>query len=117
MSINKVKPKDVKKKSTKITNVHGSMEGQDILKKVEALEKEKEKKKNDAEARKIEKEELRERFFKCKSKCICKGICKAKDLKECPHCHSIMKSTCSKIKCQVNGKKPLMIRPATYCYL
>lgn len=91
-------PKRCKKKSTKITNVHGSMEGQDILKKVEVLEKEKEKKKNDVEARKIAKEELRERFFKCKSKCICEGVCEAK---ECPNCHSVMKSTCSKIKCQV----------------
>ena len=31
MTVHKVKPKDIQKKNTRITNVHGSMEGQDML--------------------------------------------------------------------------------------
>ena len=31
LTINKVKPREFKKKSTRVTNVHGSMKGQDIL--------------------------------------------------------------------------------------
>ena len=44
LTINKVKPKDLQKKSSRITNVHSSMEGQDILFKVESIEAEKQKK-------------------------------------------------------------------------
>ena len=45
LSMNLIKPRDItKKKSTRVTNVHGSMEGQDILSKVAELEKEKQKK-------------------------------------------------------------------------
>ena len=113
LTINKVKPKDLSKKSTRVTNVHGSMEGKDILERVEVLQKEKEKKKNDLEAKKQEKAKLNELFYKCKSKCVCKGVCNAKYLKQCPNCNTVMKSTCSKMACQVAGKKPTMIRPAT----
>ena len=50
-----------------------------------------------------------ERFFKCKTKCSCKGVCAAKGLKQCPVCQEIKKSVCSKIACMVNGIKPTMI--------
>ena len=96
-----------------MTNVHGKMEGQDILARVEVIQKEKEKKKEEAESRKKSKERLKELFYKCKLKCFCVGPCNAKGLKECPNCHSIMKSTCSKTACQVAGRKPVMICPAS----
>ena len=41
LTVHKVKPKDIQEKNTRITNVHGSMEGQDILSKVESIELEK----------------------------------------------------------------------------
>ena len=51
LTINKVKPKELIKNSTCVTNVHEWMEGQDILARVEVIEKVKEKKK-EAESRK-----------------------------------------------------------------
>jgi len=36
-------------------------------------------------------------------------MCLALKLKECPSCHSILRSVCSKAKCKTNGKKPEMI--------
>ena len=96
-----------------MTNVHGRMEGQDILARVEVIQKEKEKKKEEAESRKKSKERLKELFYKCKSKCFCVGPCNAKGLKECPNCNSITKSTYSKTACQVAGGKPVMICPAS----
>ena len=33
-------------------------------------------------------------------------------LRECPKCHGILKSVCSKSGCKENGQKPLMILPA-----
>ena len=89
------------------------MEGQDILARVEVIQKEKEKKKEEAESRKKSKERLKELFYKCKSKCFCVGPCNAKGLKECPNCNSITKSTYSKTACQVAGGKPVMICPAS----
>ena len=89
------------------------MEGQDILPRVEVIQKKKGKKKEKAESRKKSKERLKELFYKCKLKCFCVGPCNAKGLKECPNCHSIMKSTCSKTACQVAGRKPVMICPAS----
>ena len=50
-----------------------------------------------------------ERFFKCKIKCSCKGVCSAKRLKQFPICQEIKKSVCRKIACMVNGIKPTMI--------
>ena len=96
-----------------MTNVHGRVEGQDILARVKVIQKEKEKKKEEAESRKKSKERLKELFYKCKLKCFCVGPCNAKGLKECPNCHSIMKSTYSKTACQVAGRKPVMICPAS----
>ena len=54
------------------------MEGQDILARVEVIQKEKEKKKEEAESRKKSKERLKELFYKCESKCFCVGPCNAK---------------------------------------
>ena len=46
----KVLPKVNKNKNTRITNVHGSMEAQDILKLVESIEKDKQKKGEESSA-------------------------------------------------------------------
>lgn len=117
LTINKVKPKDItKRQHTRVTNVHGSMEAQDILAKVKSIEKEKNEKEHQKEKKKEQKVEEREAFYKCKSKCICNGICSAKGLKECPICHEIKRSVCSKASCRISGKKPTMILPATTDY-
>ena len=103
----------MQKKNTRITNVHGSMEGQDILSKVESIEKEKQRKVVVQYEKKQKKEEENEMFYKWKSKCVCEGVCAAKDLKECSQCDSVMRSACSKANCQKDGKKPVMIRAAS----
>ena len=51
LTINKVKPTELKKINL-CDNVHGLMEGLDILARVEVVQKEKEKKKEEAESRK-----------------------------------------------------------------
>ena len=68
------------------------MEGQDILSKVETLEEDKVRKEAEKQERKERKEQEKEIFYRCKSKCVCEGVCAAKDLMEWPHCHSVMKS-------------------------
>lgn len=113
LTVNKVKPKEIAKKTTKITNVHGSMEAQDILTKVELIEKEKNKKQTEKLVKEKKKESEKELFYRCKTKCVCKGICAAKHLRECPNCHSVMRSVCSKGACKINGKKPVMLQVAS----
>ena len=44
---------------------------------------------------------------------LCEGPCPARLLKECPHCHSVLKSTCSKMACRIDDKKPTMILSAS----
>jgi len=78
LTYRKVKPKEILKTNTRITNVHGSMEAQDFLKKVEVIEEEKTKK----EQGKIENQARKESFYRCKTKCACKeDQCAAKNLK------------------------------------
>jgi len=43
LSFNKVKPKDIAKNNTRVTNVYGSMEGQNILQQVSQIKEEKQK--------------------------------------------------------------------------
>ena len=59
------------------------MEGQDILARVEVIQKEMEKKK-EAESRKKSKERLKELFYKCKLKCFCIGPCNAERFERMP---------------------------------
>jgi len=44
LSLNKVKPNDIAKNNTRVTNVYGSMEGQNILQRVSQIEEEKQRK-------------------------------------------------------------------------
>ena len=53
--------------------------------------------------------EQREHFIRCKDRCVCEGTCKATGLKECPCCHNVLRSTCGKVGCQINGERPKMI--------
>ena len=46
-----------------MTNIHGKMEGQDILARVEVIQKEKEKKKEEAESRKKIKRKAQRAFL------------------------------------------------------
>ena len=58
------------------------------------------------------KEKEKEDFYRCESKCVCKeDRCLATGLKECPSCHSILWSVCSKACCKVDHKKPRMLLP------
>ena len=58
------------------------------------------------------KEKDKEDFYRCKSKCVCKeDRCLATGLKECPSCHSILRSVSSKARCKIDGKKPKMLLP------
>ena len=60
------------------------MEGQDILPRVEVIQKKKGKKKEKAESRKKSKERLKELFYKCKLKCFCIGPCNAERFERMP---------------------------------
>lgn len=114
LTVSKVKPKQLPKSSTRVTQLHGSMEGQNILDQVKVINDEKERKKKELKQKEDKKNEDKELFFQCKQKCVCgEEKCVAFGLRECPSCHSILKSVCSKMACRVDGKKPTMIHP--YC--
>ena len=106
----KIRPK--KKKSKKITQVHGSLSGCDILKKLEELERNKEEKIRQQDEKAQALVDLRKKFEKCKDVCVCTGAeCSMKQYKQCPGCLSVQKSTCSKRACRnEDGSKQTMIR-------
>ena len=64
-------------------------------------------------AKQERKEKEKENFYRCKLKCICKSEkCDALKLRECPSCHDILRSVCSKARCKTDdGKRPVMILP------
>ena len=111
LTIEKVKPK-MSKETTRVTQVHGSMHGQDILKLVKEIKEKKDSKKLAVEHKVKQKEDERQKIFRCKENCVCgENKCIALGLKECPSCHSILRSICSKAGCKTNGKRPEMIIP------
>ena len=55
----------------------------------------------------------KELFYRCKLQCLCEGPCPARLLKGCPHCHSVLNSTCIKMACRIDDKKPIMILSAS----
>ena len=82
----------------------------DLLKEIENKKQQQAKSKEEATKKK---EGAKQAFLKCKVKCVCEQEkCMAIGLKVCPLCQDILKSTYSKGKCHVNGKKPIMIVPA-----
>ena len=64
----KIRPK--KKESVKITQVRGSMSGCDILTKLEELEKKKEEKIKQRDAKAQSLVDLRKKFYLCKDVCF-----------------------------------------------
>lgn len=111
-SVAKVPPK-VNKENVRVTQVHGSMEGKEILEKVSAMKEDKAKKELAQKERKSKHQQQVEAFFKCEEECTCgKKVCAATKLRECPCCHNVIKSMCSKSSCQdKTGSKPIMIKP------
>ena len=88
------------KATTRLTQVHGSMEGEDVLKLVESINNLKEKKVQEKEDREQKKSEETELFYRSKERYISdNSICKAAKLKQCPMCRIVMKSVCGKSKC------------------
>ena len=97
---------------TRVTQVHGSLKGKDILTKVKAINKEKKKKKKEEE--KKEKKKLKERkvtaFIRCEIRCVClpeqkiNGKCAANGLRKCSECGSVLKGDCGKQACKMVGR-------------
>ena len=78
LSVNHVKPKEAnQKKIIHVTNVHGSMESQDVLSRLSDLEKEKQRKVKESVERKEKKVQQKELFYRCKLQCYCVGECQA----------------------------------------
>ena len=91
------------------------MEGKKILEAVSLIQMQKDEKEKAKKEMLNKKHNEKEDFYKCREKCVCdkpSGKCRASNLKECPECHNILRSTCNKAKCKVNGMKPVMIIPA-----
>ena len=109
LEVKKARP--ISKKVVKITQVHGSLKGQQILEKVSELESQAEEKKKVKEAAQEKRKVETEMFFRCKSACVCnESPCCASRLKQCPSCSDVLKSVCSKLKCRKqDGSKPTMI--------
>ena len=77
------------------------------------IEDEKEQQAKSWEEALEKKEDAKEVFLKCKSRCLCQQPkCLAIGLKQYPVCQYILKSNCSKGKCITDGKKPVMVLPA-----
>jgi hypothetical protein len=112
MSIQKVKPK-LSKSKTRVTQVHGSMKAKMVLDKLKVIDDKKIETEKSKEENTKKKEDAKQAFLRCKSQCVCGDInCLAIGLKQCPVCYDILKSVCSKSKCQNDGKKPVMLLPA-----
>lgn len=112
MSIQRVKPK-LSKKNTRVTQVHGSMKANRILDLVKGIEDKKQEQAKTKEELAKKKDDARQTFLRCNAECVCQQAkCMAIGLKQCPVCKDILKSNCSKGRCQVDGKRPIMIIPA-----
>ena len=109
---NKVRP--TTKKPKRVTQVHGSLEGKDILKILKVNEDEKAQTEELREMKLKKKVETAECFKRCMINCECdSAICAASGLRQCPQCKEVLKSQCSKKKCQVDGKKTVMLQTAS----
>ena len=99
LTVQKVKPKQLTKSSTRVIQVpHGSMEAKDVINLVKSIKEQKEQNVKSKEIQIKKKEKDKDDFYRCKSKCICKeDRCLATGLKECPSCHSILRSVCREL--------------------
>ena len=112
LPVTKVTPK-LKKENVRVTQVHGSMEGEKILETVSLIKEDKAKKEKANKERKSKLQQQIKTFYKCTEECTCgKNVCAANKLRECSCCHNVLKSTCSKASCRgKTGLKPNMIKP------
>ena len=89
------------------------MKAKKVIDLLNEIEEKKEKQAKSKEEAVKKKQDAKHAFLKCKIQCCCEQKkCMAIGLKQCPVCQDILKSTCSKGKCQVDGKKPIMVLPA-----
>ena len=109
LTVEKVKPKEDKKK-TRVTQVCGSMTGQDVLFMVKEIEAKKAEVKQRKDEKQAKKGNEKIAFLRCQESCVCSTPrCSATGLKRCTSCGDVLKSQCSKAKCKGdNGEKPLM---------
>ena len=93
--------------------MHGSMEANQVLEKVNRLEEERKAKEQKKEGKVKLKEIQKETFLKCQSKCVCgKKNCAASGLKMCKVCERVLKSKCQQKVCVRDGEKPKVLLPA-----
>ena len=113
LKVTTVKPK-ITKENVRVTQVHGSMEGKYIISKVAEIKEAKEAREKSKEKTKTDQQHRISTFHRCKMQCTCDTQpCQAKGLRECSHCHNILKSVCSRTQCrQEDGSKPPMIKPS-----
>ncbi|XP_065672342.1 uncharacterized protein LOC136090155 [Hydra vulgaris] len=112
LTVQKVKPK-VSKLTTRVTQVHGSMKGKNVLDLVKVIQDNKNQEIKDKEEKRWNKEKQKEAFLRCKNECSCgEGVCHAIKLQQCSSCHNVKKSVCGKLSCKVDGKKPIMFLAA-----
>ena len=112
LKVNKVKPKP-SSVNHRVTQVHGSMEGKNVLKLVQDIKEQKEQKEKAKDERTEKKQMQKEAFYRCKERCVCEGVCEARGLKQCSSCHNILKSVCTKAGCRdEGGQRPMMILTA-----
>ena len=84
-NVNKIKAP--KKKIFRVTQVYGSLEGKEVLKRVENLETQEKVKIAAREKKKEEKDDRYALFIRCRDSCMCKeSKCKASELKQCSAC-------------------------------
>ena len=94
-------------KPVRVTQVCGSMKGQNVLEKVLFVEDKKKEKEEKKKKREHEKEQQLEAFFRCKDSCVCikqNGKCDAFGLHYCSECKSVLKSNCTKMACKMVGR-------------
>ena len=103
-----------KGKNFRITQVYGSLTGQQILEKRIEMEKEEQIKKTKLKEKADKSEKMKNDFKLCETECTCEqNDCIVKGFKKCSVCENVLKSQCSKAMCKIasNGK-PNMITPA-----
>ena len=107
LEVKKVKPKQMADTTIRVTQVTGSMSAKNVLVSVQKIKEKKNEDERRKEETRIEKQQKFEWFIKSKDSCHCKiKERKAKGFKQCPVCHNVVKSVCSKSKCKVDGTPP-----------
>ena len=112
-SLRKVNSKP-KRKSVRVTQVHGSMEAGKVLEKVMEKRQEEEMIEEGKRQKRREKENREEQFKLCEVTCVCgEKPCVILGMKKCTSCQRVLKSQCQQRSCvNADGERPKMIIPA-----